>query len=66
MQVTQLFPEKFGFTKRIATYNFFILIVFRFKTKLIKKRSSQNRTTERVKVATCGINWGINQTCGMY
>ena len=39
--------KKFGFNKRIAEYNFFIFIVFRFKTKLIKMRSSRNRTTER-------------------
>ena len=51
---TTFFLKKFGFNKRIVEYNFFIFIVFRFKSKLIKMRSSQDMATG-VKVPVCGI-----------
>ena len=47
MSMTRLLLKKFGFNKRTDEYNFFIFIVFRLKTKLIKIRSSRDPTTER-------------------
>ena len=45
---TTFFKKKqIGFNKRVAKYNFYIFIAFRFKTKLIKMRNSANRTIEK-------------------
>ena len=47
MQVTRFFLKKFGFSKEIAKYKFFVFMVFRFKTKPIKMRSRRDRAIER-------------------